>query len=508
MAINDINKRRLTKNSITGFVRYIITIPVIIAVTPFILRGLGTELYGVWAIFSVITAFADLSDLGITSGLIRFFAKYWAVNDELSINRAVSTIILVYFLIGSVVVTVVILLNQPITGRLLNIPDEYINLAILVVMGAIISFFISLVFGVFGSILQGLQRMELWNVALLTDTLMNAIGSVVVLSLGYGLRGLVFLRIFVCLCTGLLNLLFARRVMPTLKVHLAYIDWAIGREIITYSLNILVTKITIVAKDPLSKSILIWTTSLRHVAFYDLGSRIANQARGLFSAMLVPLIPAASGIHTIEGRKGIVTLFHQAERYLFFILIPVFGGLVILAKPIINVWLGSGYEIVVMTFQLLLIINLFSLIATPANAIMEGIGLARINALISIFSMILGVGLSIWLGAVFGYFGVIAGICLSALISLICTILYFYRLFEIPLFASIRSLPLQALLFYGLAMVIIRIGLIYYNHFSIISLGVFGAVYGMAIVLGTLIPGSLNINDTWLLKSLLGFQRK
>jgi O-antigen/teichoic acid export membrane protein len=389
-----------------------------------------------------------------------------------------------------------------------RVPASFADEAVFVVTGAAAAFFITLLSGIFGSLIQGLQRMDLWNASLVAYTVLDMAGAVTVLALGYGLRALVLSRILSCLAIGLLNTWVAHRIIPTLRCRPWYFSLESGREIIGYSLNILVSKVATMAREPLSKTIILPITSLSGVAFFDLGARLANQARGVFTAMLVPLLPAASGVQAAGGSQATRQLYYRSTRYVVLLVFPLFGGLAILAKPIIDLWIGPEYGFVVLTLQGLLLAYFFALLSSPAYTIMEGVGLARVSALSSVVSAVLNVGLSIGLGRSWGYVGVLAGYCLAIIITSIVTLALFHHMLTVPLGELVSAMPLRAVLIDCCAMVVSGLLVVYIDLHGILTLAIVGMIYFALCIFGTLAFGALYEEEMGIMKRLWAMSAK
>ena len=100
---------RIAKNSVFNLIRTCLSVPIMLIITPYVLGQLGPEEFGIWALVSVITSYAQLSDFGMTEGLIRFTAEYKAKEDAVAMNSLLNTAMSVYAVIGAVFVVLLIL---------------------------------------------------------------------------------------------------------------------------------------------------------------------------------------------------------------------------------------------------------------------------------------------------------------------------------------------------------------------------------------------------------------
>ena len=64
------------KNSIFSVSSYFVQFIIVFVVTPYMLHKLGTTLFGIWALVSVVTSYTQLADFGIGRSIIKFVAEY------------------------------------------------------------------------------------------------------------------------------------------------------------------------------------------------------------------------------------------------------------------------------------------------------------------------------------------------------------------------------------------------------------------------------------------------
>ena len=155
-------------------------------------------------IFS-ITGYYGLFDLGIRSSIVRYVAKYSATNEQEELNRLVNTAMFSYtghWSCGH---------GHHPDRRLLrqfHLPHPRLNSFLwrdwlLLMVGAAVSLGFPL--GVFGGILEGLQRFYLLNFTTMSSTLIRALLIVIALQHGRGLLTVALITVSMPLVSGLIN---------------------------------------------------------------------------------------------------------------------------------------------------------------------------------------------------------------------------------------------------------------------------------------------------------------
>src|SRR5581483_7195537 len=96
------DKIEILKNVGSSWVALGVNVLVGIVLSPYILHHLGDEAFGLWVLIFSVTGYYGLFDLGIRSSIVRYVAKYSAVNDDEQLNHLINTAMFAYGGIGLV----------------------------------------------------------------------------------------------------------------------------------------------------------------------------------------------------------------------------------------------------------------------------------------------------------------------------------------------------------------------------------------------------------------------
>lgn len=164
---------------------------------------LGDEAFGIWILIFSITGYYGLFDLDIWTSIVRYAARYSAVNDEDELNRLINTAMLSYSGIGAVALVITLTVTYYVTS-IFKIPPEFVVTArwLLIMVGTAVSLGFPL--GVFGGILDGPQRFYLMNVTSVSATLLRAPLIILALRHGGGLS-VAFVTVSLPLLSALVN---------------------------------------------------------------------------------------------------------------------------------------------------------------------------------------------------------------------------------------------------------------------------------------------------------------
>lgn len=409
---------RIAKNSVFNLIRTCLSVPIMLIITPYVLGQLGTEEFGIWALVSVITSYAQLSDFGMTESLIRFTAEYKAKEDAVSLNSLLNTAMSVYAVIGALFVVVFYLLLPFVIEKVLNIPAPLVAIAREVFFLAVVLFFFSMIMGVFGSLIIGFQRMGQSNIISLAATIMTAAGTFYFLNQGYGLRGLVYNNAIITLFTGGAHVFVAWRLFPSLRINpYRYFRFTMLKTIFAFSWKVQISILSQLFVYQLDRIFLSRYLGLSSVAAYEVANRLATQARTFLASIFTPIIPAASTLHAQDDSTRIVGLYNRAFKYLAVTTIPFSFLVISLAHPFVRIWLGEGFEKTAVTIQCLMAAYLVNLVPGPGSFVLSGMNKPEITMKASVFAGGINLIGCIILVKTVGYYGVIIAITASLVIS-------------------------------------------------------------------------------------------
>lgn len=409
---------RIAKNSVFNLLRTIIAVPIMLAITPYIIKTLGKEEFGIWALVGVISSYAQLSDFGITESLIKFIAEFKAKGDFQRLNQLLNTAMVMYLLLGLVFCLLFILVLPFVVERILNVPPALSASALSVFTIAIVLFFINMLLGIFGSLINGFQRMGYSNAIMLVSTILTALGTVLFLANGYGLQGLIYNNVIITLLVVSANAFFAWRLFPGLRINpFRYWSSDVLRQIFSFSWKVQMTNITQLMIFQLDRVLLSHYLGLAAVSYYEIANRIASHAKGVVTSMFSPMVPAASTLHAVENMEKVAGLYRRSIKYMVIISIPCGFLVIALAHPFFLTWMGPGYDISAYTLQLLSASYMFNLLTGPGAFILSGINKPHIGMRSSVVAGVTNVMLCLGLVQVVGYYGVIIGIFISIVTS-------------------------------------------------------------------------------------------
>jgi len=439
------DKRQILRNVGSSWFALGVNVVSGIFLSPYILHRLGDTAFGLWILIFSITGYYGLFDLGIRSSIVRYVAKFSATNEQEELNRLVNTAMFSYTGIG-VVAMAITLIAAYYVDSIFRIPAEFLVTArwLLLMAGTAVS--LGFPFGVFGGILEGLQRFYLLNFTTMSSTLIRVLLIVIALKHGRGLLTIALITVSMPLLSGLINAAAVFRHL-NLRLGLQHVSRSSLRRIASYSGTTFVIIVAGRLRFKTDAMVIGTMVSAAAVTYFAIGSRLVDYASELVSSLAQIFVPMSSQSQAKGDLDALRKIFVVGNRACAFIIFPITAILTILGKSVIEAWVGPKY--VATSYPVLLVLlypTTLMLAQSASGRTLWGIAKHRTWAWVVLAEGVSNLILSIILVRPYGIMGDAIGTAIPLTCSMIlflprhlCRLLgiklttYLYRAFVLPL---------------------------------------------------------------------------
>jgi O-antigen/teichoic acid export membrane protein len=454
--------------------------------SPYVIHHLGDDAFGLWVLIFSITGYYGLFDLGIRSSIVRYVATYSATQDHAELNGLISTAVITYSGIGSVAVLIT-LAGSYYVDSIFRVGPDFLHTArlLFLLVGSAVA--LGFPVGVFGGILEGLQRFHLLNFTSISATALRALLIVLALRHGYGLLAVALATVLMPLLSGLINTIVVLRILP-LRIRLSNISRASLHRIATYSSSTFI--IIVAARLRFKTDAMVIGTFLSSAAitYFTVGSRLVDYAGEVVNGLAQVFVPMASKSDATGDLAGLRKIFVTGNRACALIIFPMAVIMIILGKSVIQVWVGGRYIATSYPVLLVLVIPTTLVLAQSASGrVLFGMARHKNLAIVTLLEGSANLLLSIFLVTRFGVLGDAVGTA----IPLLCTTLFFLprhlcRVLNLRVGVYLREaflLPLVLCLPLTAVLLLMRHWFLARNYFQLaIQLGAASTVYGVGLL--------------------------
>lgn len=379
---------RLIKNAIFNTGAWGINIAVTILSTPFIVYKLTIEGYGIYALLTSLVGYYNLMDLGIGQGVTKFIAEYKVKGDQESIKQAINGALIVQVITGIFASLLLVLFATPILN-LLRISPQFWTDAIISLYACAFGFFFMMIAGTLSAALMGLQRYDITSFVGGITNIVLTILIVISLSLGGGLKEVIYLTAGSGIVLTFVYGIFLRKLVPEWHIFIK-VKWSLLLDLIRFSIYLFISKVSNLFSTYIVRFVVGAFLGPAMVTYYVVPAKLINGVGSLLSGASVVLFPFASELGSQRDNDKIKKLFISGSRLFTAISIPLLLTLYVAARPILTVWMGPEFATQDwIVLGLLSLASLLGSLSTVPNLIVMGLGYSRIIGIYSLLNILM-----------------------------------------------------------------------------------------------------------------------
>lgn len=316
-----------------------------LAYTPYMLRSLGQNEYGLYSLVASIIAYLTILDFGFGNAIVRYTAKFRAEGKKQEQWEMFGMFLIVYSIIGLIAFcggfalyfNVDALFDRTMTASDLS---QARTMMLLLTFNLAFTFPLS----IFGSIISAYENFVFQRVINILRIILSTGVLVLVLAIGYKAVALVVVQTLFNLLTLVINLFYCKK---KLKIHIIFgkFDFLFIKEISIYSFWIFLNAIMDKIYWGTGQFVLGSISGTVAVAIFSVAILLEQMYMTFSTAISSVLLPKITAMvaHS-KSNKEISDLFISTGRLQCLVMIFVLCGFIVFGQQFINNWAGPGYS--------------------------------------------------------------------------------------------------------------------------------------------------------------------
>lgn len=393
-------------------------VPLVInlAMTPYIIHGLGPARYSVFLLITSITALLSQFDGGIGQSALRFFTIYAGRDDRIATTRLLGTVSAIVAAASVVVSAVVFVFARSILG-FFHLDEQMADEATLLlrVLTMVIGFI--LLRNLYNAVIAARHLFRHTSTAILCGHLIYTVGLVLTIENGWGLYGVAVTMVVQQLVASVF----------TVPVGLSYLDrtglhWLSRSELaefFAYAWKVQISGLVALIGSQKDQLVAGRVLSAQESGPFGQGTNFANQFRYMpFNA----IGPIQAMIGSEVGAGGPQAALHRVETLQRMWVRAVTGWIVIgIPAAYVGVarWLPDSFAAAAPVAAILLVGHFFALIAMVLKIWALTLGHPELDMRSGIVGLVVNLGLSVALGLPFGMLGVVVATSLGQVAAML-----------------------------------------------------------------------------------------
>ncbi len=194
-------RRRAVWNVLSNWGAFALNALIAFVLSPYIVRTLGSDLYGAWVLVGSLVGYLGLLDVGVRGAVTKYVATHHAAHETEEASRIVSAALFIFGGAGLLAIGLSAVIGYAVLP-FFEVPQHLRPVLPLVLVLSGGSVAASLVFGVIGGVVTGVQHFARQNAIGMAVALLRAVGMVGALELGSGLVGLACVQLSTAVLNG------------------------------------------------------------------------------------------------------------------------------------------------------------------------------------------------------------------------------------------------------------------------------------------------------------------
>lgn len=449
--------------------------------TPYIIKKLGVDAFGVYSIIGVVMGYFSFLDLGLGNAIIKYLAEYYGKKDYKKMSQIIGTSLFVYTIIGLFGASLLTISTGFIINQLLHIPQNLKETTYFALYVSALGFLINMPLAIYGNIPNALQRMDITNIRNIIIGTLNILGIVLILSFGRGLKEIVVLNVFLSIIGIIVYIIVSKRLLPEVSFRI-YFDKKMFGQLLGFGIFKFLNQISGQIIFHLDKFLIGLFLPIAWVSYYTVPLTLSQKAMSLMFNIAGAFFPTASELSGREDKTPFYELYLRSMKMVSILVVPLFTTLFLYAREILTFWVKGDFpEKATLTLKLLALAYLIQSFTTVPSLAAESMGKPKVTAAWAGIAAFFNLIFCLLFIPIFKINGAAMAIFLNSLIVCPISVIYInkkiikfssYRLFFGSMFKAFLSIFLSLPFFFLLKIYLVR------NLYSLIlSIMAGGAIY-------------------------------
>ncbi len=397
--------KSIFRNVIYGFSTWVLPLGLSFFATRTIVKSLGDQDYGIYVLVMGFVGYSFNFSFG--RAITKYIAEYRATGEQDKIPDLISSAFFINFIVGIFSVSTICFLAGWLVSYVLKIDVESQSKSVIALYIASAIIFVSMLNQIFNSILQGIQRFDVYSKIFNLNNLAILSGNLFLAISGYKLISLFIWNLSVTSVSCVIFAVYAKKLVPEFKLSFKFAPETL-KLILKYSSGVIAYQIA-------SNFLLLfergWITrqlGIENLTYYVVPMMLAIYIHSFVSSLILFIFPLASELK--NDKEKLLRLYTKTTKVV--ILIVAFCGttLAVESRFFLTLWLGNEFA---EKAWLLLVIHTvtFSLVAVLAVSwqMVDGLGYPNYNFKLFMICFIINVCLIFWLTPNLGNVGIALG---------------------------------------------------------------------------------------------------
>lgn len=403
--------------------------------TPFMLRMMGTNEYGLYSLAASVVAYLTVLDLGFANSIIRYTAKFRAENKQKEQDEMFGMFFILYCCISllTLIVGIGIYFHVDLLfGEKMTMADMHKIriMLLLLIFNLVFTFPMS----IWGSIITAYEKFVFQKLVNIIRVILNPIVMILLLLIGYKAIAMVVIITLFNVITLCINAWYCRKKLH-IRIRFARFKWCFFQEIMIFSFFIFLNAIMDRAYWSFGQLILGMYVGALAVAVYAVAIQLISLFMNFSTAISGVFLPKITFLVSNKGNEeNISELFIRIGRIQFMVMGLILTGFLLFGKQFIALWAGDNYMDAYPIACILFIALLFPLTQNLGLTILQARNQLKFCSILYLLEALCCVAISLLLVRKYGGLGCAIGTATVLIVGQVVVLnIYYYKKVQIDI---------------------------------------------------------------------------
>lgn len=428
-------KNQLKAGAILSYLALLINSLISILYTPVMLKYLGQSEYGLYSLASVTAGYVGVLNFGLGNALIRYSARYRAINDERSCYSLYGLFFKIYLVLGflAIISGILLALNVEVFFSNTLDSDELSRLKVLIgIMTLNISIGIGL--GMFSVIILAHEKFIFQKLISIFSSIVLPVVMLPMLYMNFGSITMVVVTTILNISCILINIYYCF-IKLKIKIIFDRIDKVLLKEIIIFSFYIFINILISQLYWSTDQVILGAYSGTVAVSIYSIAASFTGYFSGFSASISNVFLSKVSRLVTLDvTNKELSELFIKVGRIQYLVISFALSGFIVFGQEFIYLWVGEDFNQSFIVALIILVPMLVSLIQSMGGVILQAKDKQKFKTIISFIVALFNILLSVVLVQRWGVIGCAIATAISFILGNIIIInIYYWKKMDIDI---------------------------------------------------------------------------
>lgn len=444
----------IARNTLMNLIGLALPLLVGLVTIPLVVRGLGTERYGLLSLAWVVLGYFTIFDLGLGRATTKYVAEALGKDEIDKVQQIIWTAVTFQAVLGLLGGLVLFWITDMLVENILSIPPDLMGEAKDSFHLLALSVPLVLISSSMSGVLEAAQRFDLLNLVRIPSSILTFILPLIGLYMGLGLPGIIVLIILAR--AGTLAVFFALdlRIFPTVREY--SISLTRFFHLFSYGGWVMITSIVGPILVYLDRFLIGSLLTIAAVTYYTAPYEAVYRILIISSSLSATLFPAFSAMEGVKDRQRLGLFFARSAKYVLLICGTIVVFVIVYAKEILQIWLGSDFAIESTTsMQILAFGVLINSLALTPFTLLQGVGRPDLPAKFHLIELPIYVGVAWILVSEFGIAGAAGAWTIRVVLDAILLFMAAFKIHKLSfglVTENSMKLAVAGILIFGLSM--------------------------------------------------------